>query len=203
MDIGKTVESYSKIYRKALGAGDDPRFDAAIASYGKRLAEMYDSEAFEKYSTYPSTNTVHVFAVIAMCLELKCFGLSDPEIIDLVNDGFSSRRELAKRLARIIDKLPNAYEIAERWNISDHGKRVQDGSLTYDYFDVSDGKIEYRISKCIYVEMFELYGIRSLCKIFCLTDETAYANLSSSIEFIRHSDLSDGDCCHDEIIRRR
>lgn len=44
------------------------------------------------------------------------------------------------------------------------------------------GKVEYNISKCMYVEMFEYYGIRSLCKIFCMTDEYAYANLPKVIE---------------------
>ena len=51
--------------------------------------------------------------------------------------------------------------------------------------------------------MFEAYGIRGLCKIFCMTDTTSYENLRHHVTFIRHSDLSDGDACHDEIIRRR
>ena len=29
----------------------------------------------------------------------------------------------------------------------------------------------------------------------------AYANLTRHIKFVRHSDLSDGPCCHDEVIR--
>lgn len=85
--------------------------------------------------------------------------------------------------------LPNAYQIARKWNISDYDKRVKDGSLTYDYFNVSEGKIEYCISKCVYIEMFEQYGIRSLCKIFCMTDTTSYENLPKHVRFIRYSDL--------------
>ena len=98
------------------------------------------------------------------------------------------------------DALPNCYQIAKKWNISDHDKRVRDGSLIYDYFNVSDGKIEYCISKCMYVEMFKAFGIRSLCKISCMTDTTSYENLPKHVRFIRHSDLSDGDRCHDEVI---
>ena len=63
--------------------------------------------------------------------------------------------------------------------------------------------IEYSISKCVYIEMFETYGIRKLCRIFCMTDTTSYENLRRHVTFIRHSDLSDGEACHDEIIRRR
>ena len=93
--------------------------------------------------------------------------------------------------------------IVKKWNIQDHDRRVQDGSLTYDRFDAGEGRIEYRICECVYIEMFEAYDIRSLCKIFCMTDTTSYKNLRRHVTFIRHSDLSDGDTCHDEIIRRR
>lgn len=161
---------------------------------------MYGSEAFIKHNVYPSMDVVKIYAVIAMCLELKKDNLSDMEIIDIVNSGFKKLKQFLKLVECVIDILPNCYQIAEKWNRSDHKNRVKDGSITYDYFEVSDGKIEYRISKCMYIEIFKYYGIQSLCKIFCLTDESAYANLSKHVKFIRHSDLSDGDCCHDEVI---
>ncbi len=64
------------------------------------------------------------------------------------------------------------------------------------------GLLEYNISKCMYVEMFLCYGIRQLCKIFCNTDRIAYSGLTRHVRFVRHSDLSDGDTCHDEIIKK-
>lgn len=203
MDVEKTIKRYTKIYKKALGFANIENVDAESRDYQKRLGEMYASENFKKYSVYPSTNTTHVFGVIAMCLELKKHNLSDRQIIDTVNNGFSTRRNLFRKILRCIDRMPNAYEIAKKWNISDYEKRIRDGSLGYDYFRVSDGKIEYSISKCVYVEMFELYGIRGLCKIFCMTDTTSYENLPRHVKFVRHSDMSDGDCCHDEIIDKR
>ena len=203
MDIKKTIRSYAKIYRKALNTAKISDIDAEIAAYENRLREMYTSDNFKSHSKYPTTNAGYVYAVIAMCLGLKHFNLSDSQIIDIINSGFSARRNFFRRLLRCIDMLPNAYRIAWKWNISDHDKRVKDGSLTYDYFNVSEGKIEYCISKCVYIEMFEQYGIRSLCKIFCMTDTTSYENLPRHVQFIRHSDLSDGSCCHDEMIEKR
>ena len=138
-----------------------------------------------------------------MCLELKALGLTDAEIIEAVNQGFARRRNFFRRLIRLIDLLPNSFEIAKKWNLSDHDKRVKDGSITFDQFDIGKDRIEYRISKCVYVEMFETYGIRNLCKFFCMTDTTSYENLRRHVTFIRHSDLSNGDACHDEIIRRK
>lgn len=203
MDMSKTIKKYAGIYRKTLAFVKSADADAEIDAYEKRLNEMYESEEFRKYTVYPTTNVTHVFAVIAMCLGLKQYNLSDSQIIDAINRGFSVRRNFFKRLLRFIDMLPNAYRIAEKWNISDHDKRVKDGSLTYDYFKVSEGKVEYSISKCVYIEMFELYGIRSLCRIFCMTDTTSYENLPKHVVFIRHSDLTEGDCCHDEILDRK
>ena len=199
----KTIRNYSKVYRKALTFRSCRDIEAKAAAYESRLREMYASERFKAHSVYPTTNAVHVYAVIAMCLELKTLGLTDAEIIEGVNHGFARRRNFFRRLIRLIDLLPNSFSIAKKWNISDHDKRVRDGSITYDRFDVGKDRIEYSISKCVYIEMFEIYGIRSLCKIFCMTDTTSYENLRRHVTFIRHSDLSDGEACHDEIIRRR
>ncbi len=163
---------------------------------------MYESELFRRHNVYPTMNVPLIYAVIAMCLELKEAGYLDPEIMEFSDIVFENRKKAFEVLEKIINVLPNSYQIAERWNIADHEKRVKDGSITYDEFSVSEGKIEYCISKCMYVEMFKCYGIRRLCKIFCITDENAYANLPKHVKFTRHSDLSDGDCCHDEVINR-
>ena len=66
---------------------------------------------------------------------------------------------------------------------------------------MEEDKISYRISRCMYAEMFQFYGIRELCKIFCMTDTQAYDHLTRHVKFVRHSDLSNGDCCWDEIIK--
>ena len=199
----KTIRKYGKVYQKALRFRHCRDLDAKVVAYQSRLREMYASDRFKAHSVYPTTNATHVYAVIAMCLELKALGLTDAEIIETINHGFARRRNFFRWIIRVLDLLPNSFSIAKKWNIQDHDKRVQDGSLTYERFDVGEDRIEYRISKCVYIEMFETYGIRSLCKIFCMTDTTSYENLRRHVTFIRHSDLSDGDICHDEIIRRR
>lgn len=199
----KYVKKYAKIYRTALRANRFSDIDIRVGDYKERLQEMYTSQVFMQHNVYTTMDVTKIYAVIAMCLELKKENLSDKEIIDVINSGFEKLRKMFALLEKVIDVLPNTYRIAKKWNISDHERRVKDGSITYDYFNVSEGKIEYRISKCMYVEMFEYYGIRGLCKIFCITDETAYSNLTRHVKFIRHSDLSDGMCCHDEVVDRK
>lgn len=201
--MDKAVIEYTELFRTALTEHRLPEINRKVSQYRLRLETMYASDAYRKHNVYPTMNVERVYAVIAMCLELKAYepSFSDNEIIAFVNGIFEKKRGFLRALGKCINLLPNSYQIARRWNISDHDKRVRDGSLTYDSFQVTDRKIEYIISGCMYMEMFKYYGIRSLCKIFCMTDEFAYSLLPKHVRFIRHSDLSDGDSCHDEIIK--
>ena len=202
MDAQKAIKEYGKYYRIALEEGRFDNIEEKMKTFEKRLKEMYSSENFKKHNIYPTINVTYVYAVIAMCLEIRDLGYSDKEIIEILNRGFDKRRDRYRKIIAFLNNLPNSFSIARRWNINDHKKRVEDGSITYDYFNVSKDKVEYSISKCMYVEMFETYGIRGLCKIFCKTDEFAYAGLTKHVNFIRHSDLSDGPAYIDEVIRR-
>ena len=200
--MNRYVKKYSRIFKAELIARHFENPEKKTRAYIKRLRKMYGSEIFREHNVYPTMNVPMIYAVIAMCLELKKYSLSDSEIIKFTNTAFRRRKKAFKAFASFVDMFPFCYRIAEKWNISDHKKRIGDGSITYDKFEVSDGKIEYDISKCMYVEMFRYYGIRSLCKIFCTTDVFAYSALRKHIKFVRHSDLSTGNSCHDEIFDR-
>ena len=163
---------------------------------------MLASPQFQRHNVYPTMNVPLIYAVIAMCLELRSYGLSDGEIMAFTDVVFAGRRRFFDRLLRVIDQLPNSFQIARKWNIGDHAKRVRDHSITYDIFTVTEDSVEYKISKCMYVEMFASWGIRGLCKIFCNTDTRSYAGLTRHVHFVRHSDLSDGPCCWDEIHKK-
>ncbi|MCR5728114.1 MAG: L-2-amino-thiazoline-4-carboxylic acid hydrolase [Lachnospiraceae bacterium] len=201
-EIDKKVRSYSKYYRTLLLNEGIKDIDAGMTSYETRLRTMYGSKEFAAHNIYPSTNVSFVYAVIAMCLELKDAGYNDTMIIPAVEKCMASRWNAFVKILKFIDHFPFCFSIVRKWNKSDHRDRVKDGSITYDHFELGKEKVEYNISKCIYVEMFKSYGIRPLCKIFCNTDRIAYSGLTRHVRFIRHSDLSQGDACHDEIIKK-
>jgi len=196
------IRKCSRLYRKALEKQNFSDAEIKTHQYENRLRDMLASPAFNTHNVYPTMNVPLIYAVIAMCLELRDLGLSDGEIIAFTDIVYAGRRKIFDTLIRIVNLLPNSFRITKKWNISDHAKRVQDHSITYDSFSVSKDAVEYRISKCMYVEMFECYGIRSLCKIFCNTDTWSYAGLTRHVRFVRHSDLSDGPCCWDEVYRK-
>ncbi|MBR1931799.1 MAG: L-2-amino-thiazoline-4-carboxylic acid hydrolase [Lachnospiraceae bacterium] len=200
--IDKKIMSYSKYYRNLLINEGIKDVDIKLTSYETRLKEMYNSEQFKTHDIYPSTNVTFVYAVIAMCLELREAGYTDNRIIPAVEKCMESRWNAFVKILKFIDLFPFSYSVVCKWNKSDHEDRVKDGSITYDHFALGKEKIEYNISKCMYVEMFSCYGIKPLCKIFCNTDRIAYSGLTRHVRFVRHSDLSDGDVCFDEIIRK-
>ena len=200
--MDKRVTRNARVFARAVGHAELPDGDAVVASFESRLASMYASDLFAQHNVYPTINVEHVYAVIAMCLELREHRLTDEQIFDALNCAFAGRQRFFGVILGAINLLPNSYAIAKRWNISDHEKRVADGSIDYDLFEVRDHSIEYRISGCRYVDMFKAWGIRPLCKVFCETDTRSYASLTRRVGFVRHSDLSDGPSCHDEIFEK-
>ena len=102
----------------------------------------------------------------------------------------------------LIDALPNSYKITAGWLYRDAQARIEENCLTYDQLDYTDEKLEYKITRCAYVEIFDHYGIRNFAKVFCNTD-LCMSVMHRHVKFIRHSDLVDGSCCHDEIIHKR
>ena len=201
-EIDKNIRTYSRYYERLLSNEGISDIDQRMSSYKTRLKELYGSEAYMNHNIYPSTNVSFVYAVIAMCLELKDAGYTDDRIIPAVERSMENLWSAFVRILKFIDLFPFSFSAVRIWNKSDHADRVKDGSITYDRFNLEKDKIEYHICKCVYVDMFEYYGIRPLCKIFCNTDRIAYSGLTRHVEFVRHSDLSDGDACFDEIIRK-
>lgn len=200
--MDKTVKQYANLYGGAIKRKGLADVKEKTQAYAERLEKMYASEQFKAHDLYPSIDTKKVYAVICMCLMLKEYGLSKDEIIDTVNDSFRKLKKAFWCVEKVIDVFPSAWNVAKKWNINDHRNRVADGSITYDYFNVDDNSVSYSISHCKYVDMFDDFGIKEYCKIFCMSDTQAYANLTRHVNFVRHSDLTDGDCCHDEISKK-
>lgn len=198
----KNIKQYSKMYKEAISRRGLEDVNGKVKAYEEKLAELYSSRQYKNFDIYPSIDMHKVYAVIAMCLILKNYGLEKDDIINIVNDAFRKLKKAFGCIEKIIDLSPLAWNIAKKWNLSDHENRVKDGSITYDYFNVEDNRISYGISKCMYADIFEHYGIREYCKIFCMSDTQAYANLTKHVEFVRYSDLSDGESCRDVIAKK-
>lgn len=111
----KIVKEFASMYGKALIACGNQAADVKITAFTKRLEQMCASDIFKQHNVYPSMGVDRIYAVIAVCLELKDDGMSDPEIIEFVNQMFESRRKPLRVLLKGIDLLPDCYQIAKKW----------------------------------------------------------------------------------------
>ncbi len=80
MDTEKAIRMYGKNYRTALEDGGFTDIGQKMAAFESRLRGMYASENYKKHNVYPTTDTTYIYAVIAMCLEIKALGYSDREM---------------------------------------------------------------------------------------------------------------------------
>ena len=65
----KSIRSNSKVYKKALVAAGIK--DGSVENYRKRLTKMYLSPGYKEHNIYPSTDTTHIYAVIAMNRDME------------------------------------------------------------------------------------------------------------------------------------
>ena len=117
MNTKKTVKKYSRLYRAELKRRRYPDVKEKVRDYRTRLGEMYASDKYREHDVYPTMNVPHIYAVIAMCLELRSIGLSDSEIMSFLNGVFRKRKRFFARLIWLINLLPNSFNIAKNWNI--------------------------------------------------------------------------------------
>ena len=64
-------------------------------------------------------------------------------------ESHNTRRCSGGWLKGAIGLLPNCYAIARRWNIDDHEKRLAEGSINYDLFEVCEHSIGYRAASFV------------------------------------------------------
>lgn len=67
----KLIRQNSRLYQKALEKQGFPGPEVRTGQYEKRLREMLTSPQFQKHNVYPTMNVPLIYAVIAMCMELR------------------------------------------------------------------------------------------------------------------------------------
>ena len=96
MDTEKAIKTYDKNYRTMLKEGGFADIEKKMDAFESRLREMYASENFRKHNIYPTTDATYIYAVMAMCLEIRSFGYSDKDTIEIVSKGFEKRRNFLR-----------------------------------------------------------------------------------------------------------
>ena len=196
----KLAKKYSKMFFRTMK--EIGREDAAelYKAFHNRYLDHLSSPEFADFSRYKTISLEKVYCAIThaqICLEL---GYSLEEAQRLWEEVLCRNfKKFFNGSMAFLDALPNGYNIVAGWLYKDAKERIAENCLTYELLTYTDQKLEYKITRCAYVEIFEHYGIRQFCKVFCNND-LCMSVMHRHASFIRHSDLVDGPCCHDEVI---
>ena len=195
------AKKYAKMFAQSMREIGQKEWKRLYAEFYSRYLTHVQSPEFAQFSCYRTISLEKVYAAVThaqICLEL---GYSLTEAQQIWEEVLSRKiKKMINRGMLIIDALPNGYKIAAGWLYKDAKARIEESCLTYDMLDYSEEKLEYKISRCAYVEIFEHYGIRRFAKVFCNAD-LCMAVMHRHAKFVRYSDLVDGECCHDMIIK--
>lgn len=197
----KWMNQYSKLFAKAMKKIGREDYKKLEHMYRNRYMNHLCSKEFEEYLKYTSMTLELIYAAITfaqICLEI---GLTLEEAQEIWEEHIAkSKRNMLRMVIVIVDSMSRGYEKVVDFLKNDANIHMKDESLTYELLESDGKKLEYKITRCAYAEIFEAYGIRRFCKVFCNNDLCLCA-MQKKAKFIRHSDLIDGDCCHDELIK--
>ena len=197
----KYAKKYAKMFSRSMKEIGRSDWESLYDTYYNRYLGHLKSPEYAEYTRYKTIALEKVYAAIThaqICLEL---GYDLKEAQRIWEEILCRKiKKMINKAMLLIDALPNGYNITTGWLYKDAQARIEENCLTYGLLDYSDEKLEYKITRCAYVEIFEHYGIRNFAKVFCNAD-LCMAVMHRHTKFVRHSDLVDGDCCHDEIIR--
>lgn len=147
------------------------------------------------------TSYLNIFSGLCAYEILREQGLSEEQGISAYNEMCARVRKFASILYKIVDLLPNGYNIVIKSLKNDLNGEKTICWNTKILKDDKDG-FTYEISKCLYFTTCKEHGYPEFCKVFCNHDWYAYGVLKKHSKFIRKSTIAEnGTVCHDSILR--
>ena len=197
----KWMTQYSKLFAKAMKKIGRKDFRKLENLFRNRYMDYLCSEEFEEYKKYGSITLEKVYAAIThalICLEIG-ISLEESQRIweEMIEE---AEKKKALFLCKLVDKLKNGYRIVANYLDKEVRKHKADESMTFEILKTSENQAEFKVTRCAYLEIFECYGIREFCKVFC-NNIHCLEVLKESARFTRYSNLLDGDCCHVELTK--
>ena len=200
MNKKRCVNKYSKLFADTMRQYNRNDTEKLYDEFKTRYLAHLNSKKFKEFSKYKTMRLEKVYCAITfaqICTEL---GYSLDEAQKIWEETLTKKvKKLANNLCKFVDNLPNSYKIITSLLYKESQNRISENCLTFEVLKCNKEKLEYKISRCAYVEIFEYYGIKKFCKVFCNNDLCMNA-FNKRAKFIRYSDLVDGNCCHDEIV---
>ena len=195
----KWMTQYSKLFAKAMKEIGRSDYKKLESMFRNRYMDQVCSDEYEEYSKkYGSIELERVYAAIIhalICLEI---GISLTEAQRIWEEMIEQdEKKKAAFWCGLVDKMGNGYKLVANHLEKEARKHKNDESMTFEILKVSEEKAEFKVTRCAYMEIFDHYGIREFCKVFC--------NNMHSLDVMQkkgkleiHSNLLESEYCHIE-----
>ena len=198
----KWMTQYAKLFEKAMKKLGRSDYKKQVDLFRNRYMDHVCSEQYELYAKYGSVILEKVYAAITyvqICLEIE---ISLEEAMRIWQEVMvADEQRIANGMCGLLDHLKNGYKLVANHLEKEARKHKADGSMTFEVLACTEDKLEVNISKCLYVEIFEAYGIREFGCVFC-DSLKCLEKMQKSASFEKRSSLLDGECCHMSFVKR-
>lgn len=194
----KNAKKFASWYANELAKSHKKDKDETFKVFYTKYLELVNSPEYEFYKNHhiPVDNTYFFVTASLVSRDLR---FTYDETMELIYNIAWPIRKRFRKIVNFIDRFPHGYKFIV-WFL-DKMNRSYGDDLTWDFVKKEKDKYEYQFSKCIYVDMFEHYGIRNYCKVLCNSDIHVLGGACKHLKFIRYSDLSDSLACHDALVK--
>ncbi|MBQ6806860.1 MAG: L-2-amino-thiazoline-4-carboxylic acid hydrolase [Lachnospiraceae bacterium] len=189
----------AKQFKKALKKRNNSRYKALSKEYYERYITSVKKEDWGE-NDFRLKSFLNMFLGITSCKITMENGYSFEESIAIFDDVAHGVRVFSRWLFKMVDLFPNAFKTT-RGSLLDDMRGPSAGCWHTEIVTDNEKEFTYKITKCLYIETCEKYGIRDFCQVFCNHDNWAYGGLQKHVKFVRYSTLVEGDCCHDSFLK--
>ncbi len=197
----KWMTQYAKLFAKAMKKIGRKDYKKLENLFRNRYMDYMCSDEFEEYKKYGTMPIEKVYAAIThakICLEA---GISLEEAMRIweqimhVNEG-----KVQGLICKYFDSSRNGYKKLANRLENEARKSKADKSRTFEVLERSDEKVELKVTRCAYMEIFEYYEVRDFYKVFCNSIQ-CLGMVQKSAKFVKHTQLENSDCCYMELVK--
>ena len=197
----KWMTEYSRLFAKAMKKSGRSDYKALESKFRNKYMDLVSSDEYSQYERYGSITLERVYAAITHALICLEAGISLEESKQIWEEMIESEKKKRSRvMCGLVDKLNRGYKMVANYLDKEARKHQNDGSLTFEILKTGEEKAEYKVTHCVCLEIFEHYGIREFCKVFC-NNIHCLEVMQKNAKFTSYSDLVDGEYCRVELTK--
>lgn len=197
----KSAKAYAKLYADVLAKNYGKDREKAYSKFYDKYMELVTSEDYEQFDREHGKNVplLKIYVGLAVYFVSTDFGYSFEECENIYYAMAKPIWDKSSKLVNFIEGLPHGFWLFT--HLLDKLEKGYEPSVVHSKSEFSKDKYEYVITKCAYIDIFEHYGIRKFCKVFCDSDIGVMGGMCKHAKYVRYHDMTEADTCHNAVVR--